>query len=61
MRGINLAGFDTWLDDRLTGVIRDAGFDLVRLPVVWPTPFEVVDRAVGLALDHDPRLLMTPR
>ena len=49
---MNLAGFESWLDDRLTGVIRDAGFDLVRLPVVWPTPFEVVDRAVGLALDR---------
>jgi endoglucanase len=52
MRGINLAGFDEWLDDRLIRVIRDAGFDVVRLPVVWPAPFSVVDHAVELALDH---------
>lgn len=40
MRGINLADFDAWLDERHVDLICDAGFDLVRLPVVWPTPFE---------------------
>jgi endoglucanase len=58
-RGISLGGAldgerpAGWLDAWVFDVIRAAGFDLVRVPVRWPAPFEVVDRAVGYALERE--------
>jgi endoglucanase len=43
-----------WLAERHFDVVRDAGFDTVRLPVKWSSDaFEHVDWAIGAALDRD--------
>jgi endoglucanase len=58
VRGINLGGAldggppAEWLGAWVFDVVRDAGFDMVRLPVRWPRPFDAVDRAVEQALER---------
>jgi endoglucanase len=57
VRGINLAGA---LEERHFDVVREAGFDTVRLPVKWQDEdgFERVDRTVERALARGLRVVL---
>ena len=61
MRGINLEGaVDGRLGEQHLDVVREAGFDLVRVPVKWhPNVFDVVDRALATALDRGFDVVLT--